>query len=445
LKSKIPIMISVMLAVLVQSMDTTIMNTTMPAIAEKLGGFDLFAWPFASYMIATTVLAIIAGRLSDLFGRKRVFSFGIVIFLVGSLLCGMSQTMVQLVIFRAIQGIGGGFMLPLPAIIAGDIFSVEHRGKIQALGTSMWGLSAIIAPMLGAFFVEYMTWRWIFFVNIPITILILLALLPYREEYTPKKESVDYIGAFLFTTGISLLLLVTVVDVNQIVYGVIGTLFIIGFYYFEKRQASPLIPLSMFNDKTIRWMHINGFIGWAALFGTASFIPLFLQKMAHLTIFISGLALLGTAIGWISASVPAGRWILKYGYRPLFILGNTLLVVSGVLLVFLQEGSGFLYVFLTMIIQGFAFGLLSTTGVIGAQQLVKAHEKGVSTSFMLFTRNIGTAVGVTIMGLFLTRSEGFMVGINHLFLYGLTGGILALLTAFLIKDCTEKIANASDH
>lgn len=437
MNNRTPVLISIILALLVASIDTTIMNTTMPIIAKSLGGFDLFAWPFASYMIATTVLAPIAGRLSDLFGRKRIFAFGIILFLIGSTLCGLSQTMLQLVIFRGIQGIGAGFMMPFPAIIAGDLFSVEQRGKIQALGTSMWGLSAVIAPLLGAFFVEYMTWRWIFFINIPISILTLLTLLPYKEEYTPQKARIDYIGAFLFTTGVSVLLLATVVDDNQILYVSVGALFIIAFYFFEKKQASPLVPLSIVKDKTIRWMNINGFLCWAALFGTASYIPLFLQDLAKLSVFQSGIALLGTALGWISASVPAGKWILKFGYRRPFIIGSILLTISGIFLAFLHEENGFWYVFFVLIIQGFAFGLLSTTGVIGAQQLVEPHEKGISTSFMMFARNIGTAIGVTIMGVILTESGDVMSGIHHIFLYGLTGSIIALITTFLIKDRIE--------
>lgn len=416
------------------------MNTTMPVIAQDLDNddFDLFAWVFAAFMITSTVVSPVAGRLSDLFGRKRVFGFGIVWFLISSLLCGLSQSMVQLVIFRALQGIGAGFMLPFPAIIAGDLFSVEQRGKIQALGTGMWGLSAVLAPLLGAFFVEYMTWRWIFYVNIPISILALLTLIPYREEYSQKKARVDYIGAILFAVGVSFLLLVTVVDFGQIVYGLIGALLIIGFYIYEKKQASPLVPLFLFSDPTLRWMNINGFLGWVALFGTASYIPLFLQRIAQLSVFMSGLALLGTAVGWITTSTLAGKWILRYGYRPLFIIGNLLLTISGVLLFFLQEENGFVYVFFVLLIQGLGFGLLSTTGVIAAQQLVPADEKGISTSFMLFTRNIGTAVGVTVMGGLLAKSPDFMNGIHHLFLYGLIGSGIALLTAFFIKERQEQ-------
>jgi EmrB/QacA subfamily drug resistance transporter len=433
-KNRTSVMVSIVLAMLVASMDSTIMNTTMPVIAKELGRFDLYAWSFASYMIFCTVLAPVAGRISDLFGRKHVFAFGIMLFLVGSLLCGLSQNMVQLIIFRAIQGIGAGIMMPFPAIIAGDLFPIEKRGKIQAFFTAMWGLSAVLAPMLGAFFVEYMTWRWIFFVNLPISLLSFTMLMPYKEVYTPKKASVDYLGAILFAIGVSLVLLVTVLEKNQALYGIAGVIILVIFYFYERKQASPIVPLSMVRNKTIKWMNINGFVGCAALFGTSSYIPLFLQKMAYQSIFMSGVALLGTSIGWMAAAVPAGKWIMKYGYRTLLIIGNALLVATGMLLAFMQGSSGFGYVFLVMIMQGLAFGLISTVSVIGAQQFVAAYEKGISTSFLMFSRNIGTAIGVTIMGALLTKAAAFMDGIHHLFLFGFAGSVLALLTAFFIHD-----------
>ncbi len=165
-KSRILVMCSIVLAMLIASIDTTIMNTTMPIIAEELGGTELYAWSFAAYMIASTILSPIAGRLSDLFGRKKLFAFGIIVFLIGSLLCGIAATMPQLVIFRALQGMGAGFMMPFPAIIAGDLFSIEKRGKIQALFTGMWALSAVLAPTLGSLFVEFLSWRWIFYINL---------------------------------------------------------------------------------------------------------------------------------------------------------------------------------------------------------------------------------------------------------------------------------------
>jgi EmrB/QacA subfamily drug resistance transporter len=444
MNSRTTVMISIVLAMLVASIDATIMNTTMPIIAKELGRFDLYAWSFASYMVASTILSPVAGRLSDLFGRKKVFGFGILLFLIGSFLCGMSASMIQLVIFRAVQGIGAGFMMPFPSIIAGDLFSVEKRGRIQALFTGMWGLSAVLAPLLGSFFVGYLTWRWIFFVNLPVCLISFVALLPYKENYQPKKAKVDYIGAILFTVGITLLLLDTVVKENRIVYFILGVLFLVGFYFFERNQTSPIVPLSMFKNKMITRININAFIGTTALFGTASFVPLFLQNIAGLSLFLSGVALLGIAIGWMIAAVPAGKWILKYGYRILLIIGNVLLLFSGVLLTLLNPSHGFWFVFLVMIVQGLAFGLLTTVGMIGVQQLVGAHERGISTSFFMFCRNMGIAIGVTIMGSLLTNGVNFMQGIHHLFLFGFVGSILALLTSFLIqKDTSDQKGTAA--
>ncbi|WJQ01458.1 MDR family MFS transporter [Geobacillus stearothermophilus] len=442
MSSRLSVMVSIVLAMLVASMDTTIMNTTMPIIAEELGEFSLYAWTFASYMIATTVLSPIAGRLSDLFGRKKVFSFGIILFLIGSLLCGLSQNMVQLVLFRALQGVGAGFMMPFPAIIAGDLFPVEKRGKIQAFFTAMWGLSAVLAPLLGSLFVEYATWRWVFYVNIPICLLSLLTLLPYKEVYEPKRAAVDYMGAALFAAAISLLLLVTVVEQGRWWYGAAGALLLVVFYYFEKRQPSPLVPLSLVHHRTLKWMNINGFVSCVALFGTSSYIPLFLQNVAHLSVFASGVALLGSSVGWMIAAVPAGKWILRYGYRPLLIIGNVLLVASGLFLALLNESHGFWYVFFIMFLQGLSFGLTSTVGVIGSQQLADAHEKGIATAFFMFCRNIGTAIGVTVMGAFLAQASAFMTGIRHLFLFGLIGSIIALITSFFIRDEAEAGRNS---
>ncbi|GKU83712.1 MFS transporter [Niallia sp. NCCP-28] len=432
--NRILVMVSIVLAMLVASIDSTIMNTTMPIIADELGRLDLYAWSFATYMIASTILSPVAGRLSDLFGRKKIFGFGIILFLFGSLLCGIATDMIQLIIFRSIQGMGAGFMMPFPAIIAGDLFSVEKRGKIQALFTAMWGLSAILAPLLGSLFVEILSWRWIFYINIPVCFLCFMTLLPYKEEYEPKKATIDYIGATLFAASITFLLLITIVDKNIILFSILGVAFLVIFYFFERRHPSPIVPFSIFKNKTIAWIFLNSFIGTLALFGTSSYIPYFLQKVAGLSLFLSGVSLLGVAIGWMAVSVPAGKWILKYGYRILLIIGNTLLFISGIMLVLLNDTHGFWYTFIIMIIQGLAFGLLSTVGVIGAQQLVGNHEKGISTSFLMFCRNMGTAIGVTIMGTLLTSGFNIMDGIHHLFLYGFIASAFAFISAFFIQN-----------
>ncbi|CAN7607876.1 MFS transporter [Paenibacillus sp. LjRoot153] len=432
MRNRTTVMVSIVLAMLVASMDTTIANTTMPIIVNDIGGNSLYAWAFTSYMVLSTVLAPLAGRLSDLFGRKRIYAAGILLFLGGSVLCGLADSMVQLIIFRAIQGIGAGVMMPFPSIIAGDIYPVEQRGKVQAFFTGMWGLSAILAPTLGAFFVTYLNWRWIFFVNVPICLIALLALLPYKEVYQPKKAVIDYWGALLFAAGISSLLLITVVHSYTYIYGAVGVVLLVGFFLYEKGHAAPIVPLNLMRNRPVALMIGGSFLSCAALFGTSSFIPLFLQNQGQ-SLFVSGIALLGTSIGWMVVAIPSGKWVIRFGYKPLLLTGNALLVVTAVLLFFIREGTSFWYVFSTLTMLGLSFGLLFTVSTIGAQQLVEAHQKGISTSLQLFARNIGTAVSVTVMGSIVTKSNDFYSGIHGMFVYGLIASVLAFAVPLAIR------------
>ncbi|MDD9267460.1 MFS transporter [Paenibacillus sp. GCM10023248] len=439
MSNRTTVMISIVLAMLVASMDTTIANTTMPIIVKEIGGEDLFAWAFTSYMVLSTVLAPLAGRLSDLFGRKRIYAAGILLFLGGSVLCGMSQSMLQLIIFRAVQGIGAGVMMPFPAIIAGDIYPVEQRGKVQAFFTAMWGLAAVLAPLLGTFFVTYMSWRWIFFVNIPICLVALIALKPYKEVYEPKKSMVDYGGAALFAAGISLLLLTTTVERNNYIYGILGVICMIVFFLYEKKISAPIVPLNLLRNRPIAIMIAISFITCTALFGTSSFIPLFLQNQGH-SLFISGIALLGTSIGWMAVAVPSGKWVLQYGYKPLLIIGNGLLVVTAIMLYLMNEATSFWYSFATMTMLGLAYGLIFTVSTIGSQQLVEPHQKGISTSLQLFARNIGTAVSVTIMGAILTKSTMFYSGFHGMFVFGFIASLVSMFIPFLLQSPAKQTA-----
>ncbi|MEF3304935.1 MFS transporter [Paenibacillus sp. GYB003] len=427
-------MASIVLAVLVSSIDSTIMNTTVPHIVKELGGFELYAWSFVAYMITSTVLTPIAGRLSDMFGRKKVFAAGMLVFLLGSLLCGWAQTMLQLVLFRAVQGVGAGMMNPFPAIIAGDLLPVEKRGTVQALFSAMWGISAVLAPLLGAVFVEYASWRWIFYVNIPVCIAAVLLLIPYKEAYSPKRAAVDVWGAALFSASVSLLLLLTIVDRGFVLYAAGGIALLAAFIAYERRHESPLIPLSLFRNRNVAWMIGNTFLACASLFGTSSYIPLFMQEVRGYGLFVSGLPLLGQAVGWMLVSVPAGKWVIRYGYRRLLVIGNALLIVCGVGAVLLNAGSGFWHAFTLMFVQGLAYGLIFTVTTIGAQELVEPHRKGISTSMQFFARNIGTAVGTTLMGAFLTKAADTMTGIHQLLQYGFWMSLLAFVSCLFIRS-----------
>ncbi|OAS15237.1 MFS transporter [Paenibacillus oryzisoli] len=437
MRNRTTVMVSIVLAMLVASMDTTIANTTMPIIVNDIGGNSLYAWAFTSYMVLSTVLAPLAGRLSDLFGRKRIYATGILLFLGGSVLCGLAHSMVQLIIFRAIQGIGAGVMMPFPSIIAGDIYPVEQRGKVQAFFTGMWGLAAILAPTLGTFFVTYLNWRWIFFVNVPICLIALLALLPYKEVYQAKKSVIDYWGALLFAAGISSLLLTTVVESHTILYGVVGAVLLIVFFLYEKGHAAPIVPMTLMRNKPVALMIAGSFLSCAALFGTSSFIPLFLQNQGH-SLFISGIALLGTSLGWMVVAIPSGKWVIRFGYKPLLLTGNVLLVITAVLLFFIREGTSFSYIFGSLTMLGLSFGLLFTVSTIGAQQLVEAHQKGISTSLQLFARNIGTAVSVTVMGSIVTKADIFYTGIHGMFVYGLIASIVAFAVPLAIRTTKQE-------
>ncbi|KEQ23611.1 MFS transporter [Paenibacillus tyrfis] len=440
--NRLAVMASIVLAVLISSMDTTIMNTTMPRIAEELGDVKLYAWSFASYMILCTIVTPLSGRLSDLYGRKKVLSVGILVFLLGSVLCGTSATMLQLVLYRGLQGLGAGAMIAFPAIIAGDLFPVEARGKIQAFFTGMWGISSVLAPLLGSLFIEHLSWRWIFYINIPICVASLLLLVPYRELYEARKSRINYWGALWFGLGIGLLLFNTVVSEGFLLYTVGGVLFLLLFVYNERRHPSPIMPVALLKNGSVAWMNLNGFLTCAALFGTSSYIPFYLQQHGY-SLFVSGLSLLGTSVGWILVGVPAGKWVLRYGYRPLLFTGNVLLVLSGLLLLFLPDEGGFWYVNAIMVVQGLAYGLLYTVSVIGVQQLVAADQKGISTSLQVFSRNIGTAAGVTIMGALLTAAPAFMTGIHRLFLYGFIVSLAALVsTIFLFTRRTVSISGS---
>lgn len=429
--NRLAVMASIVLAVLISSIDTTIMNTTMPLIAQELGDVHLYAWSFASYMILCTILTPLSGRISDIFGRKKVLFAGILVFLIGSILCGSAGSMLQLVIYRGIQGLGAGAMVAFPAIIAGDLFSVESRGKIQAFFTAMWGLSAVLAPLLGSVFITYMSWRWIFYVNVPVCAASLLLLLPYKEAYRAKRSVINYTGALLFGAGIALLLATTVVTRGHALYIVFGVLLLALFVWNERRHPSPLLPVSLLRQRTVSWMNLNAFLSCAALFGTSSYTPYYLQQQGY-SLFMSGFSLIGMSVGWSLMGVPAGKWINRYGYRRLLLIGNGLLALSGLLLLYLPDRNGFLYVNIVMLLQGLAFGLLVTVSVIGAQQMVAPDEKGISTSLQVFARNIGTAVGVTIMGALLAHAPGFMEGIHRLFWYGFLVSLVALASTLLL-------------
>ncbi|MBX6354029.1 MAG: MFS transporter [Thermoflavifilum sp.] len=432
MKSRTWVLAGSVIAMLIASLDSTVMNTAMPYIARVLGDFTLYAWVFGAYMIVSTVTAPLYGKLADIFGRKRVFIASILIFLVGSALCGTAHSMLALILFRALQGLGAGGIMPLAQTIAGDLFRVEDRGKIQALFTGMWGLSSVLGPLVGATFVTWASWRWIFYVNVPLCILAVLLLLQYRDMYPPRQVAVDAIGAALFTVGVGVLLADTVVTSRLWMYAVVGISLLAAFVLYERRQTQPFIPFSLLRTRGMTSIILNTFVACAALFGASSYVPLFLQEVAGQSLFVSGLVLIGSSAGWMISAVPAGKWVVRSGFRVPLLVGNAVLFLAALVYLPISAHTGFWYLFGAMVVQGYAFGLLLTVALIACQQLVQPDQRGLSTSLQMFARNLGSAIGVTVMGAFLTHAPSVLMGMHRLFLYALAASVLAVVTALCI-------------
>jgi len=429
---------------LISALDANIMQTASPTIVKQLGGMELFAWIFVVYMLASTVTVPLYGKLSDMYGRKKLLMIAVGLFTIGSILCGIANSMVMLIVFRGIQGLGAGGMVPLSMIIVGDLFTIEKRGKIQAVFSTIWAISSIVGPVLGSFFVEALTWRWIFFINIPIGIATVLCLIPYQEKTEFKKTHIDFKGFFLFGISITLLLLSTNVG-HPFWYLVTGLIGLIVFAFVERKEAQPFLPVSLFKNKGILMTNLFMLFYCLSFFGTSNFIPLFLQEGSHMSIYKSGLILLSIAVGWMFGSTPAGKWIMRFGYKILFIIGSIITTVSGLALYLFIQDISYVGLFLILTVQGVAFGLLFAVGTIASQEFAESHIKGMSTSLQIFLRNIGTSIGVTIMGLLINHAANVVIGMKNVFLYALCLSFITVALSFLIPAKTGALSSGKSN
>ncbi|MED3623938.1 MDR family MFS transporter [Neobacillus thermocopriae] len=428
---------------LISALDTNIMQTASPTIVKQLGGRELFAWIFVVYMLASTVTVPLYGKLSDMYGRKKLLMISVALFTVGSILCGLANSMVSLIIYRGIQGLGAGGMVPLSMIIVGDLFTIEKRGKIQAVFSSIWAISSIVGPIMGSFFVETLTWRWIFFINIPIGLLTILCLIPYKEQIEFKKTHIDYKGFFLFGASITLLLLATNVS-EPLWYAVVGVIGLVLFVFVERKEAQPFLPVTLFKNKGILMTNLFMLIYCLSFFGTSNYIPLFLQEGAHMNTYKSGLILLSIALGWMFGSTPAGKWIIRFGYKKLFIIGSVITAISGLALYIFIKAITYTNLFMILTVQGFSFGLLFALGTIASQEFAEPNIKGLSTSLQMFLRNIGTSIGVMIMGIIINHTASIVIGMQNVFLYCFILSIITVILSFFIPVKTPTSSQNED-
>ena len=402
-----PILIALMLTTGLVAIDATILATAVPTIVGDLGGFAQFPWLFSIYLLAQAVSVPVYAKLSDTLGRKPIVMIGIGLFLLGSVLCGLAWSMPALIAFRAIQGLGAGAVQPMAITIAGDIYTVVERAKVQGYLASVWAISSVVGPSLGGIFSQFLSWRWIFFVNIPLCLIAAWMLQrTFHETVAVRRHRVDYLGAVLLTSALTLLILAVLEggqawawdSVPSIAAFSAGALLLVLFGFAERRAAEPVLPLWAFSRRLLLSTALISIGVGAILIGLTSFVPTYLEGVLGTPPLVAGLALAALTVGWPISAALSGRLYLRIGFRNTALIGVSIVLI-GALILSGTAGTPVLGITaLSCFVVGLGLGLVATPTLIAAQSSVEWDERGVVTGANLFSRSIGSAVGVAIFG-----------------------------------------------
>ncbi|MFJ8919818.1 DHA2 family efflux MFS transporter permease subunit [Streptomyces sp. NPDC102415] len=404
---------ALLLGMLLAALDQTIVSTALPTIVSELGGLDHLSWVVTAYLLAATAATPLWGKLGDQYGRKRLFQTAIVIFLIGSALCGMAQNMPQLIGFRALQGLGGGGLMVLSMAIVGDIVTPRERGKYQGLFGAVFGVTSVLGPLLGGFFTEHLSWRWVFYINLPVGIVALLVIaaalhIPVRRT----KHTIDYLGTFLIASVATCLILVASLggttwawgSVQIIVLAVLAVVLLVAFVAAERRAAEPVLPLKLFGQRTFSLVAVISFVIGFAMFGAMTYLPTFLQVVHGITPTLSGVHMLPMVLGLLLTSTGSGQIVSRTGRWKVFPIAGTALTVVGLLLLHtLSETSSTWTMSLCFFVFGAGLGLVMQVLVLIVQNSVGYEDLGVATSGATFFRSIGASFGVAVFGTIFTN------------------------------------------
>ncbi|TNJ62836.1 MFS transporter [Paenibacillus hemerocallicola] len=402
------IVAGLLLAILMASMDNTIVATAMGTIVGELGGLDKFVWVTSAYMVAEMAGMPIFGKLSDMYGRKRFFVFGIVVFIIGSILCGTANSIVELSIYRAIQGIGGGALIPVAFTIMFDAVSPENRGKLGGLFGAVFGMSSIFGPLLGAYITDYIRWEWIFYINLPLGLLsFVLIAFNYKESHEHSKQRIDWWGAVTLVGAIVCLMFAMELGGKQYEWGsvqIVGlfagfAVLAVIFLFAESRAEEPIISFNMFRSRLYASSNAIAMLSGAAFIIASVYIPIFIQGVLGGSATNSGLVLLPMMLGSVVTATGGGFLITRFSYRSIMIPTLLLLVAGIALLTTLSTDSSRLQVTLYMIMVGLGIGASFSVLSNAAIHSFPARQRGAASSTLNFLRSLGMTLGITVCGI----------------------------------------------
>jgi EmrB/QacA subfamily drug resistance transporter len=407
-----PLIITAMLlGMLMASLDNTIVSTAMPTVVSELGGLDIFSWVFSAYLLTSTTFIPIFGKLADLYGKKQFYVIGLVVFVIGSFLSGLSETMGQLIAFRAIQGFGAAAMFPITYAMIVEIFPIEQRGKMQGLFSAIFGLASAIGPTIGGYFTEYLSWHWIFYVNVPIGVVALLLILVFYKNLTVRDTSqkvvIDYAGSITLTLSILALMYGLASAGKQYEWGswqiisllAASVVLMVVFFFIERRAQDPIIPLQLFKNNGVVSSNASAFLMGAILLGASSYIPLFIQGVIGGSATKSGDLLTPMMLGLVFGAGFAGAMMQRMPYRPIQIFSSLVMAGGAYMLSRLNVDSTNTYVVISMIVLGVGLGPLFPIPIAMMQGTVTQAQVSIASSLISFQRNIGMAMGVSLLSL----------------------------------------------
>jgi EmrB/QacA subfamily drug resistance transporter len=397
------VLAAVMAAMFMIAIEATIVSTAMPQIAGQLGDLHLYAWVFASFLLTQTATTVVFGKLSDLYGRRPVLLFGIAVFLVGSLLCGLAWSMPSLILFRLIQGVGAGAIQPVSLTVVGDLYSARERGRIQGYLASVWGISSVAGPLVGGLIIGHLSWPWIFWINLPIGVVAAGLFLRFLHEGVERRSrQIDALGAALFTAAIAALMM-ALTEAGEApasaLWPAVG--FVVAAILFvlqERRAADPMLDIRLWMQRPIATANTATLLSGMTVIGLTAFLPMYVQGVLRQSPLIAGLTLTLMVLGWPIGATTAARSFVRFGLRPILLVGAILLPLGAIAFVVLGPASSPIVAACGSVVMGLGMGFLSTAAIVIIQDSVAWAQRGAATASNIFARNLGSTLGATVLG-----------------------------------------------